>query len=209
MTVDIDLNEAKVKIQALNLQGVRNDLINVNKFSEERADRALAWYRMFLEFVAENPGVHLAPPRAADQAWHNHILDTRRYMDDCLDIFGGYLHHDPEAFGTTLFDEGWGFTRELYETRYGVALPVDPLPSEDEAVQNGDMAATDAHATTCYLAGIERIGRDGAATADDTHATTCYVAGVEKIGRDGTAAADDTHATTCYVAGVEKIDRPG
>ena len=37
----------------------------------------------------------LAPPVAADKFWHYHILDTRKYMQDCQHLFGEYLHHYP------------------------------------------------------------------------------------------------------------------
>ena len=36
-----------------------------------------------------------------DEFWHQHILDTRKYRDDCENIFGHYMDHtpglDPEA----------------------------------------------------------------------------------------------------------------
>ena len=186
------LEQARAKIAKLDLRGVRNDLTTKDGFSDERADRAISWYRMFLEFVAEHPDVHIAPPSAADKAWHNHILDTRRYMDDCLDIFGGYLHHDPEAFGTTLFDQGWDFTRDLYQRRYGVDLPAAPEAGAEE----------DRQAVTCYMASVEKIDRQAATPAADTEAVTCYVAGVEKIDREAAAPTADAEAVTCYVAGV-------
>jgi hypothetical protein len=37
----------------------------------------------------------LAPPVSADKFWHYHILDTRKYMQDCQYLFGEYLHHYP------------------------------------------------------------------------------------------------------------------
>ena len=30
-----------------------------------------------------------------DLFWHLHILDTRQYIEDCKNIFGYYLHHNP------------------------------------------------------------------------------------------------------------------
>ena len=149
MQETMQLDQVKAKIASLDLRGVRNELMEKDGFTEERADRAVSWYRMFLEFAAEHPGKCLAPPGAADSAWHNHILDTRRYLDDSLDVFGGYLHHDPEAFGTTQFHQGWDFTRALYAERYGVALPEDPLADEH----------SDLTPTTCIVASVETIER--------------------------------------------------
>ena len=39
--------------------------------------------------------VSFAPPALADEFWHQHILDTRKYVSDCLTLFGEYLHHFP------------------------------------------------------------------------------------------------------------------
>jgi hypothetical protein len=41
------------------------------------------------------PGGNFAPPEEVDDFWHGHILDTRRYFNDCQVIFGQYLHHFP------------------------------------------------------------------------------------------------------------------
>jgi hypothetical protein len=35
------------------------------------------------------------PSRAVDEAWHELILDTRRYQTFCNNAFGQFLHHKP------------------------------------------------------------------------------------------------------------------
>ena len=30
-----------------------------------------------------------------DEIWHHHILDTYKYYNDCLNIYGQFLHHYP------------------------------------------------------------------------------------------------------------------
>lgn len=35
------------------------------------------------------------PNKQIDEMWHEHILDTRKYSDDCQTVFGYYLHHTP------------------------------------------------------------------------------------------------------------------
>ena len=37
----------------------------------------------------------IVPNTYIDEFWHNHILDTLSYSDDCNRIFGEYLHHYP------------------------------------------------------------------------------------------------------------------
>ena len=60
------------------------------------AAKAVREYKRFLTLKRDAPaGTPLAPPPAVDRAWHAHILDTKRYHDDCARLFGGYLHHAP------------------------------------------------------------------------------------------------------------------
>jgi hypothetical protein len=40
----------------------------------------------------------------ADLIWHEHMLDTKRYAQDCGRLFGRFLHHvpgDKYCFGET------------------------------------------------------------------------------------------------------------
>lgn len=37
----------------------------------------------------------MPPSEEVDEFWHNHILDTQKYHQDCDMIFGKYLHHYP------------------------------------------------------------------------------------------------------------------
>jgi hypothetical protein len=41
------------------------------------------------------------PSRAVDEAWHEFILDTPRYLGFCTAAFGGYLHHTPDETMST------------------------------------------------------------------------------------------------------------
>jgi len=62
-------------------------------------DSALSEYKTHLLLCLINK-IHgsqnfIVPSEWADKIWHEHILDTRSYMDFCEKIFGGYLHHNP------------------------------------------------------------------------------------------------------------------
>ena len=52
-------------------------------------------YRRFLTLKKLRFSLPLVPNRLIDTFWHAHILDTRNYHDDCLLLFGKYLHHYP------------------------------------------------------------------------------------------------------------------
>jgi len=81
-------------------------------------------YRRLLALYMLYPGEPIVVNKILDDYWHQHILDTRKYADDCDALFGGLLHHDPyfgiggevdrqrnrEAFATTqqLWDDVFG-----------------------------------------------------------------------------------------------------
>ena len=68
----------------------------------------------------------LPPSEDIDEFWHYHILDTKKYHQDCFKIFGCYRHHNPyfgfgdnkpalmEAFADTLTLYIKEFAEELY-----------------------------------------------------------------------------------------------
>lgn len=64
-------------------------------WSEEKANRAEMLYKQFLKLIALCPEASIVPNKTIDELWHAHILDTRKYIKDCQDIFGEYLHHFP------------------------------------------------------------------------------------------------------------------
>ena len=59
-------------------------------------DEAREWihdYQQFLGEVAREPGAPVRPRTpGADLVWQRHLLDTARYIDDCAEWLGGYLH---------------------------------------------------------------------------------------------------------------------
>src|SRR2546425_280636 len=66
-------------------------------WSKSKAERAVQDYKNFLFLKRKyNESYPNLPPTAdIDEIWHQHILDTKQYHQDCQAIFAGYLHHDP------------------------------------------------------------------------------------------------------------------
>ena len=81
-------------------------------------------YKRFLALKRAYQERDIVPDRLVDLFWHQHILDTAKYAEDCGVLFGAFLHHYP-YFGMngeedyaklcTAFEE----TRELYERHFG------------------------------------------------------------------------------------------
>ena len=82
----------------LDLSGIRMKLADPEEgrgYSETDLDLREGEYRKFLALHLANPGMDSVPCKLVDEFWHQHILDTRAYHDDCHAIFGEYLHHFP------------------------------------------------------------------------------------------------------------------
>lgn len=116
-------------IANLDLESVKRRLMHEKgeyRWSAERADRAEAGYRRYLTLRAKYPGVQMSPTLDIDTFWHAHILDTRKYAEDCDTLFGGLLHHVP-SLGDEELDEArheqasWVMST-LYEKEFGEPL---------------------------------------------------------------------------------------
>lgn len=105
----IDLEPIRKKVCKQHDQGGYN-------WPEKGAQEAVAGYRVFLKQLADyyyhnktdlKPVNHIEayirnstegsmPPMVVDVIWHTHILCTEKYFKDCENIFGFYLHHQPD-----------------------------------------------------------------------------------------------------------------
>lgn len=65
------------------------------EMTSKQVDDCIAQYLSYLALCKAYPDEPLMPSREADTAWHQHILNTRRYHADCMTYFGQYLHHNP------------------------------------------------------------------------------------------------------------------
>src|SRR5580692_4375170 len=89
--------------EELELNSVRDALIEKQGWSLERAEAARAEYVRFLTLLQRKPGFMLIPWRNEegqddlDQFWHQHILDTAKYAADCNALFGRMIHHNPHV----------------------------------------------------------------------------------------------------------------
>jgi hypothetical protein len=52
-------------------------------------------YKKFLALKRTYPEKDIVPNKLTDQFWHQHILDTQKYAEDCDLIFGYFMHHFP------------------------------------------------------------------------------------------------------------------
>ncbi len=92
------LKQAREYLFAMDLTPVTNSLVHRYHWVESHALATCQYYRNFLflikKYHKEFPS--LPPSPDIDEFWHLHILQTQQYHKDCLNIFGKYLHHQPE-----------------------------------------------------------------------------------------------------------------
>jgi hypothetical protein len=94
-------------------------------------------YRRFLAMHIAYPEAEVVPCSIVDEIWHQHILDTIAYREDCEALFGEFLDHYP-YFGMQSEEEAqelkdaYGDTLEIYEREFG-APPAGTWISADAA----------------------------------------------------------------------------
>ena len=88
---------AKRHINHLDLDSVRLKAAGRLGWSSDKTDQVELEYRRFLfALTRKRPEHTISPPTSeVDEFWHQHILDTRKYRDDCEKIFGHYMDHMP------------------------------------------------------------------------------------------------------------------
>jgi len=129
------------------LSGVRRKLAAPEEgeaWSEEKLDLAEQEYRRFMALCLAYPDEAIVPCALVDQMWHQHILDTAAYRDDCDRVFGHFYDHYP-YFGlngpedAANLERAYDITLTLYELNYG------PTP---EGAWQGSTAADRARCRT-------------------------------------------------------------
>ena len=95
--------------------------------------------------------------------WHCHILDTKKYADDCQHALGFFLHHFP-YFGMRGEEDSQNLRRAFEETltlierEYGESL-LDSSISQEEAVPVSRQGAHEFTAASCSdCSGVSFVG---------------------------------------------------
>lgn len=91
------------------------------------ADRLTLKYRRFLKLCAMYPERGIVPSKELDPVWHAHILDTAKYYEDCMKVFGFVLHHFPYLGSrgpedVLLLKQKFAETCALYKQHFGEEL---------------------------------------------------------------------------------------
>jgi hypothetical protein len=116
-------------IQALDLEPVKLRMMDAQLgegWTREYADSIGIAYKTYLTMLVKYPddAEDILLSEDVDEFWHTHILQTRKYTQDCQNVFGNYLHHEPHVGEVTSADiekrtVQADKTRQLYEREFG------------------------------------------------------------------------------------------
>ena len=116
------------KLESLDLSRIAQKLMHPDYgqgWTRQQVDQALARYKMFLNLLYLYPNSSIVPTQEIDQVWHQHILDTRKYAQDCQWLFGYFVHHYP-YFGLgsdaekQALETAFSDTRTLFAELFGI-----------------------------------------------------------------------------------------
>jgi hypothetical protein len=94
-------HEVIAAIHTLDLEPVKLRMMDGESgkgWSREYADSVETEYKLFLTLLAKHPAdiEEIPVSKDVDEFWHNHILHTLKYANDCQKVFGNFLHHNPQ-----------------------------------------------------------------------------------------------------------------
>ena len=105
-------------------------------WSHDKARRVAFEYKRFVAIALSN-GQGACPSRAVDEAWHLHLIDTRRYWGEfCRDVLQRDFHHEPGRGGIAEdlhFDRLYRQTLADYRRFFGEEPPAEIWPEPDAA----------------------------------------------------------------------------
>lgn len=99
-------------------------------WTRQQVARAIANYKRFLYLLYLYPSSAIVPTQEIDEVWHQHILDTRKYAEDCQWLFGYFVHHYP-YFGIgseaeqDVLESAFTHTQFLFVKHFGIDLIED------------------------------------------------------------------------------------
>ena len=111
-------------VQALDLRSVTAQLVTRKGWGSDRVNAAVRRYRGFLYLTLAGVVRDLCPTQDVDEVWHQHILNTQQYADDCERLAGKFIHHVPASDADTdgesnTLEDSFFRTWVAYESEFG------------------------------------------------------------------------------------------
>jgi len=119
------LEDAQSYVQSIDFSKIIDRLVTHEGWLKSDATAVSQMYRRYLFLKRKYKDQYKLPPTAEiDEFWHNHILDTKCYRQDCQAIFGAYLDHYPyfggDEYSTTKdLIKAFSKLQEIYRQEFG------------------------------------------------------------------------------------------
>lgn len=125
-TGGVSTDERLMRLERLDLTNIKRKLMEPypegKGWTAQQCDEVEKWYKRYLAVIIKYPDARAVPNMPIDMFWHQHILDTAAYREDCAQVMGYFLDHYP-YFGLNgdadqrdiCFDE----TNAIYRSMYG------------------------------------------------------------------------------------------
>jgi len=114
-----DIESIRNYIFSIDFSMIIDKMVLREKWRRSDAEKACEMYRNFLFLnVKYSEHLPLPPSDEIDEFWHHHILDTKKYIKDCEQIFGRYFHHYP-YLGKQEANKMFENTQALYHQEFG------------------------------------------------------------------------------------------
>ena len=103
-TLQLPLDQIKSHINNMDFSLIIDKMVRSFGWEQKQAIKVCQFYKNFLFLISKYGDQYpdLPPSEEIDEFWHNHILDTKRYAEDSMLIFGRFLHHYPYQAVTTI-----------------------------------------------------------------------------------------------------------
>lgn len=123
---------------SLDLSNIARKAAQNNEWDNNQTSYAIDWYLKHLYLCVKYPNLPIAAiSKSADEMWHQHILDTRKYATDCNQIAGRFLNHTPIYGKPSDFEiAAYSNTLNLYKIEFGMEPSDKGQTSGDYSYRN-------------------------------------------------------------------------
>jgi len=108
------------KVCNIDLTLIHSRLMDNNEgglgWSKEMCEKIEEQYKAFMFLCYSYPDKPIVPTHEIDEMWHAHILDTRKYANDCENTIGYFLHHFP-YFGRRGEEDNQNWKESFFDTK--------------------------------------------------------------------------------------------
>lgn len=155
-----NIEAVQTKINMLDFGPIKVKLMDPEEgkgWNLEKCNEVEIQYKRFLYISVKYPQA-IVPSKDVDAMWHQHILDTRKYAEDCETAFGFFLHHFP-YFGmrgpddATDLENAFEETCRLYEAEFR-----EPYVNLAEIGRKCDSCGPDSCGSSCGWPGQKCSG---------------------------------------------------